>query len=234
MIGDQNGKRSQSLDSDSLFPSEMHEEDTALEPVQQDPWCRAGKFSEEGAPLEPQVDPWTNKLPRFSHLVYEPDLKLSYWTTEETGNWMRLNPAGSVAWSMETSRFSPQGEGQHAAGMAAAAFGRPLGPPNPQPLVLSNLPRDFFNFHLEEEEEEEEDEEEQDNSASPTKKTPWIGYPRGWDPGLFNAWHGPPPDMSPELLPLSPSLTQGSEAPAQPSSSFRPPVFRACRRRLCF
>lgn len=231
-MGGQNGKCTQSPDCDSQVPSEMNEEATAPEPMQQDPWFRARKFSEEDTTSVPQVEPWTKRLPRFSHLVHDPDLQMSDWTPEETDNWMRLNLAASVVWSMRTTRFSRRGEGQHIAGLAAAAAPchHPTGPAIPKPLVIPTLPGDFFNFLEEEEEEEaeEEEEEDSDNSTNPAEKTPWRGGPQLWHPGY------PRPDLSPELLPLSPSLSQGSEPPAQPSSTFTPPVFRACRRRLLF
>jgi hypothetical protein len=80
MMGDQNGNHSQTPDSDSLFPSEMNEEDTAPEPMQQDPWFRARKFSEEDTTSVTQVEPRTKKLPRSSHLVYDADVQMSDWT----------------------------------------------------------------------------------------------------------------------------------------------------------
>lgn len=80
MMGHQNGNDSQTPDSDSLFPSEMNEEDTAPEPMQQDPWFRARKFSEEDTTSVTQVEPRTKKLPRSSHLVYDADVQMSDWT----------------------------------------------------------------------------------------------------------------------------------------------------------
>ena len=109
MMGHQNGTCSQTPDSDSLFPSEMNEEDTAPEPMQQDPWFRARKFSEEDTTSVTQVEPRTKKLPRSSHLVYDADVQMSDWTPEETDNCMRLTLAAAVVWSMRTCRFSRHG-----------------------------------------------------------------------------------------------------------------------------
>ena len=152
MMGDQNQNRFQTLDFDSLFSSEVNEGDTASETMQQNLWCPAMKFSEHTTSV-PKIEPWTKKLPRYSHLVYDADVQMSDWTPEETDNWMRLTLAAAVVWSMRTCRFSPQGEEQHIAGIVAAAAPchRPMGSANSKPLVVFTLPGDFFNFMEEEE-----------------------------------------------------------------------------------
>jgi hypothetical protein len=108
MMGDQNQNRFQTLDFDSLFSSEVNEGDTASETMQQNLWCPAMKFSEHTTSV-PKIEPWTKKLPRYSHLVYDADVQMSDWTPEETDNWMRLTLAAAVVWSMRTCRFSRHG-----------------------------------------------------------------------------------------------------------------------------
>lgn len=249
-MGSLNGKRSLTPDSDSSWSSER-EEGTAPVLVQQDPWCPAREFPEEGTTWVPEVTVRANRLPIFSHITYGPEVKLSAPPHEEMANWMRWSLGGPEVWSRQTNSFCPQGEGQHTAATAVGPFHCSMGPARPEPRVLVSRPGDVFSFlpveeeeeeedeyeeEGEEEEQEQEDEEEQDadNSASLAVKTPWIGYPRGLNSGFFNIWRRPPTDPSPELLPQSPFLDQYSEPPAQRPSSFRPPVFRACRRRLVF
>lgn len=185
MMGGQNGKCSPSRDSDSLlFPSEMEEEETASELMQRDAWCPASKSSEEGPAWVPEVGPRPNKLSSSSHVVHDPEIDLSAWTPEDSATWTGSNPAGLVGRSMQASGFCHQNEGQHTAATAPSPIHCPTVPARPEPWLIPSLPRDFFNFLLEDEE------EEPDNSANPAEKGPVTGRARGWDFGL-NIWGGP-------------------------------------------
>lgn len=283
MVGTQRAEGSQTPNLDIFFSSEVEEEGTVREPVKQHPWDPAVKFSSQGSSWETEVGPWPNPLSSLSHFFDDPEVNLSALTPEEVVSLMESNIAGSVPRSRRANWIPHQDEGQDTAATAAAPLLCPMARARPEPWLVPTLPRDFFNFLLEEEEEqgegvgeeeeeekekekekenekekgdeegseeeeeegseeeeeeqeeekEEEEEEKRNNSTNPAKKTPARASPSGRYSGCFIREHRPPHDPSPELLLLY-SSGQDLEPPAPPSHSFRPPVFRACRRRLIF
>lgn len=227
IMDSQKGKSSRIPIWNSPFPSLMDDEDSAPESVQPEPWCPARKFSDQGTTWVPQIGPWSNTLSSFSPLIYDPEVNLSAQTHKDMASSMGSNFPGLVLRSSQANRFYHQVDVQHTAATSAITLHCSMGPASPEPRVSPTLPGDFVSLFLEAED------QVPDNSAKPAEKASLTGSPRGWDSGFFNIWRRPPL-ISPELLPLSPFLGRDSEPRAQPSSCFRPPVSRACRRRLLF